>query len=259
MTKEFAEERREKIYQYLKENKRANVSEMAKKFSVTEVTIRRDLIAMENKKNDIIRTHGGAILKSEKVVSNLTTLKSRMEIAKKEKKRIAQYIATRIEDNDSLFIDSGSSTLEVAYQLLQHSNLLIVTTSLQIVQILSGVNNNRVIVPEGEYNKDTDYLLGSDTQASMKRYHVDKAILSFTGAIANSGFFSANQHETSIKKIMIENSQESIICLDSTKIDNYAFSFICPIEDVSLIVTDKGISSEALESFKEKGPEIIVV
>ena len=259
MNKEFAEERREKIYQYIKENTRANVSEMARIFSVTEVTIRRDLISLEKSKSNIIRTHGGAIIKAEKVVSNLTTLKSRMNIAKKEKKRIAQYIASRIEDNDSLFIDSGSSTIEVANCLLHHSNLLIVTTSLQVVQILSGINNNRVIVPEGEYNKETDYLLGTDAQVSMNKYHVDKAILSFTGAIPNSGFFSANQHETSIKQIMLKNSQQSIICLDSTKIDNYAFSFICPIEEVSLIVTDKGISSKALESFKEKGPEVIVV
>ena len=189
--KEFVEERRMRIVQYINENRRADVYELAKEFSVTEVTIRRDLILLEDA-GKLIRTHGGAISCLDRSIWQTTNIRSRLEKETEEKERIANFVASQISDGESLFLDSGSTSLLVARALLTRRRLMVVTNSPSVSQTLAGVNENRVVITGGELEKNTDSIIGTSCEEFLKQYRTDKAILGISGILIPDGYFAAN-------------------------------------------------------------------
>jgi len=198
--KEFVEERRMRIVQYINENRRADVYELAKEFSVTEVTIRRDLILLEDA-GKLIRTHGGAISCLDRSIWQTTNIRSRLEKETEEKERIANFVASQISDGESLFLDSGSTSLLVARALLTRRRLMVVTNSPSVSQTLAGVNENRVVITGGELEKNTDSIIGTSCEEFLKQYRTDKAILGISGILIPDGYFAANPQEAAVKRI----------------------------------------------------------
>jgi DeoR/GlpR family transcriptional regulator of sugar metabolism len=256
--KEFVEERRDELLAYINENKRANVEDLAQKFNVTDVTIRRDLIILEQQEK-LVRTHGGAMCLQDKSVWQTTSLDARMADAAEEKTKIAEYIAGIIKDGESLFIDGGSTTYLTAKALLKRKRLLVVTNSPSIAELLAGTNDNKVILTGGELQKETDSITGTSCENDIRQYRTDKAILGMSGVVVQDGFFAAIPQEASIKRLMSLNSKYTIVAVDSTKMGVTAFNFVCDIKTVDLIVTDTKISDADMRILTERGAKVTTV
>jgi len=258
MKKDFVEERRRKILEYINMNARANVPELAELMSVTEATIRRDLTILES--NCLLhRTHGGAIKRTQPSIWRTTTLQERIESNKEEKERIGRFVAQLVKDGESIMIDGGSTTLKVAENLISRKNLLIVTNSPLIAQILAESKDIKVIMTGGEFVKDPNTLIGNAAESSLRQYRVDKAIIGISSIIIDEGFFSAVPQEAEIKRLMAKNSNQVIVVSDSSKIGTTAFKFIFDFNEVSVLVTDKNISKANLDKLMQHGVEVFTV
>ena len=256
--KDFVEERRRKLLEYINRNNRANVMELADIMSVTEATIRRDLFILDQD-GSIHRTHGGAIKRVQPSIWQTTTLRERIESHKEEKERIAQFVVQLVKDGESLMIDGGSTTLKVAENLIFRKNMLVVTNSPAIAEVLVETEDIKVILTGGEFVRGSNNLIGNAAETSLRQYRADKAIIGISGMITDEGFFSAVPQEAEIKRIMAQNSSQTIVVADSSKIGSQAFSFVCDFRKVSTLVTDKNISRQALETLERQGIEIFTV
>lgn len=252
------EARREKILAYINEEGKADVSTLAELCSSTDYTIRRDLIELE-KNNFVTRTHGGAIKKErEKPVWQTTSTYSRLEKNRDLKESIAVAASDLIGDNESIMIDSGSTTQIFAEHIKNKHNLLSVTTSPRIAEIMLESEDSHVVLIGGELSRGTYMVTGSDAEEHLRKYYVDKCIISVTGADTTLGCYAAIPNEASLKKLMIEHSRECILLIDSSKFRRKAFVLAFTFDSVQTIVTDSKIDKKVVEKLREKGINVIV-
>ncbi len=259
MKKDFVHERRSKLLEFINLHKRADVTELADLAQVTEATIRRDLILLEDQ-NLIVRTHGGALKRDEPSLWQSTTLQERIALQVEEKDRIGEYVCQYlVKDGDSIMMDGGSTTLAVARHLTVRKNLLVVTNTSTIGELLVCNKNNRVIITGGELTDGTNTMVGPSTEHAIAQYRTDKAIVGVSGILLDEGCFSAVPLEAEVKRLMILHSRETIIVTDSTKIGTRAFCFVCGFQNVRTLVTDRNLTKAARESLERTGIEVILV
>ena len=254
----FIEERRGKVLEYININSRADIPELANLLECTEATIRRDLDFLEGQ-DLVIRTHGGAIKKEKaRSVWQTTPVSDRMEQNSPEKKLIAAAAASLIEEGESLMIDGGSTTYFFAEAIKSKGNLLVVTNTPSIAEILVENEDNEVIVTGGEMLRGTYALGGSDTENQLQKFYVDKCVIGVTGLIPGEGAFAAIPTEANIKRIMSERAKEIIIVMDSSKLGTRGFcrAFLPKAGDT--IITDSRIQSKDHEALTKAGIKVII-
>jgi DeoR/GlpR family transcriptional regulator of sugar metabolism len=256
--KDFSEERQQKIVEHIDQRGRVKVIELSRFFNVAEMTIRRDLLALE-KQGLLYRAHGGAVKREKKSVWRLSSIRTRLCQNEAEKKRIALYVSQMIQDGESIMIDGGSTTTLVAEQLCGKKNLLVVTNALTIAELLVESDNSKVMLTGGELFKETNALSGSTAEATISNYRTDKAIIGVSGLIPEEGCFSAIPQEGEIKYRMLQNAQKTILVTDSSKIGTRAFCFFCDFSQIDVLVTDKNIKKNDLSLLEKTGIEVIAV
>jgi DeoR family fructose operon transcriptional repressor len=254
-SKQFLEERRTRLLEYINRNNRAGVDELAVAFNVPEATIRRDLLSMESE-NLIYRTHGGAIRRDQPSLWKTTSLHERSIQHKEEKERIADLVEQLVHDGESIMIDAGSTTLCVARKLVGKKSLLILTNTATIGEILVGINDNKVILTGGELVQRTNAAIGPAAEMSLKQYRTDKAIIGISGLLMEEGFFAAIPEEAEIKRLMSKNAKETIVVTDSSKIGTRALCFVCDFSCIHKLITDKNIPRPALDQLVKAGVEV---
>jgi DeoR/GlpR family transcriptional regulator of sugar metabolism len=256
--KDFTEERQQKIVEHINQKGRVTVEDLSGFFNVTQMTIRRDLFALE-KQGVLYRAHGGAIKREKRSTAwQMSTLLTRLCQNEEEKDRIALCVSQMIQDGESIMIDGGSTTTKVAQRLTGKRNLLIVTNALTIGELLLELDDSKVILTGGELFKETNSLIGNATEAAISNYRTDKAIIGVSGLVPGEGFFSAIPQEAEIKNRMLQNAQKKIVAADSSKIGTRAFYFFCDFTKVDTLVTDRNIKKNDLILLKKTGIEIIV-
>jgi DeoR/GlpR family transcriptional regulator of sugar metabolism len=253
--REFLEERRIRLLEHINRNGRADVGELAVKFGVPEATIRRDLLVMEGQ-SLIYRTHGGAIRRDQPSLWKTTSLHERSIQHREEKERIADLVEQLVHDGESIMIDAGSTTLCVARKLVNKKNLLILTNTSTIGEILVGVSDNKVILTGGELVQRTNATVGVAAEMSLKHYRTDKAIIGVSGLLIDEGFFAAIPEEAEIKRLMLKNAKETIVVTDSSKVGTRALCFVCDFSGISKLITDKNIPHPALDQLVKAGIEV---
>ncbi len=237
--------RRKKILELLDKNGSVRVAELSHLFDISEVTIRTDLADMENK-GLLTRVHGGAV-SSYKPYYNMS-LNQRMSTNQEQKEIIAKKIAGMIEDNDTIMLNSGTTTLLVFRAIPRDLNLNIVTNSISIA--LEGTTNPNfnIILLGGLINSKYQFTFGSDAIQQLKSYHADKLILSVDGIDCEHGFSTYYDKEAEIDRIMFEQSSVSIVAADHSKFNRCAFTKISDLSVADYIVTDINIA----ETLKNK-------
>jgi DeoR/GlpR family transcriptional regulator of sugar metabolism len=256
--KAFVEERRARILEHIKSRNRANVMELAKILEVTDATIRRDLRLLENQ-GLLNRTHGGAIKRDNPALWQTTSMEERMVARKAEKDRIAEFTAHIINDNTSLMIDGGSTTMAVAEKLTGKKNLLVLTNCLSVGLLFLKGTGNKVLFTGGELMWGTYSVVGPEAELALRRIRTDKAIIGVSALQTEDGLFSANPQEGEIKRLMILNARETIVVADSSKFDVQALYMFSDFERITKIVTDKDIGRDAVNALQKKGVEVFTV
>jgi DeoR/GlpR family transcriptional regulator of sugar metabolism len=248
------EQRKQKISELLKENDSVRVSELSHILDVSEVTVRSYLEDME-KKGLLSRVHGGAVSSYKPYYS--MNLNQRLEANQTEKVEIAEKIAELIQNNDTVMLNAGTTTLLAFRKFPIEYNLNIVTNSIAIALEASSNPNYNVILAGGSVNTKYQFTYGNDAVKQIKKYHADKLILSVDGIDVEGGFTTYYNKESSVDLAMIEQSNCCIVAADRTKFWRRAFAKISDISVANYLVTNSDFSDERLDEIKELGINIL--
>lgn len=243
----LSEERQANLLRELQTKGYAQVNEMADRLQVTPITIRRDFAALEQQ-GKCSRTRGGAVQTGQGTTPELPyDIKAQQHIP--EKQRIALAAAAHIHEGDIIILDSGSTTYQLARQLLPRRQLTVVTNDLKIASLLA-VNPSITLICTGGASRANVYtLLGSQTEQFLKTIRVDRTFLG-ADAIHPDGIVSnVNLDEVAIKQAMLSAGSQRILLADSSKFGVRGFARVCEIKDLDLVITDDGLEKEWLQRF----------
>lgn len=240
-------ERKNQILELLRKNKSVFVTDLSKKYSVTEETIRRDLEKLEQD-GHAQKTYGGAIL-NESLSSDLP-FKIREQIKREEKIKIANKICALIDDGDCITLDSSSTSFVIAKKLKQKRKLTVITNSVEILLELSNAKNITVLSTGGLLSESSISLVGKIAENMLKQFNVNKAIVSCKGIDKIKGVTDSNEPEAQIKQTMMEYASKTILAVDSSKFDQIAFTKIHSISAFHTVVSEK-YENSWLEYFEE--------
>jgi DeoR family transcriptional regulator of aga operon len=248
--------RRAKILELLQEKGEISVLEISSNHNISDVSVRNDLAHLEQK-GLLIRTRGGAI-KTQPVNFDLN-LNQRLKTNYKEKQRIGRRAASYIKDNDTIVMDNGSTTLEVARNLEGLKNIKLITNSLPIADLVADFAGVNVIIPGGELRSEMRSLVGSMAEKSLSNYHCDIAFLGADGVDVSSGIYTPQIEEAALSQKMIEIANRVIVVCDSTKFGRKSFVKIGELKDIDVIITDNRVKEKDIEKLLEKDITIDIV
>lgn len=248
--------RRIKILETLKANGQVNVKELSEALDVTGVTIRNDLAQLEKKKV-LIRARGGAIKIDQNQLDEDYPLSDKQKKQLDEKKEIGKKAAALIENGNTIIIDSGSTTHQLAKNLESFEDLTVITNALNIATLLAEYKNINVIVPGGILKKNSLSLVGIMAEKGFKDFFCDKVFLGVDGFDLDFGISTPSPEEAHLNQIMIEISKEVIVVTDSSKFDRRGFAFIASVNKITTVVTDKGIRPEHKSKLEKLGIKVI--
>ena len=248
-------QRRDKILELLKEDGSAKVINLAKVFKVTEVTIRQDLEKME-KDGLLFREHGGAHLKNIEDQVRSLSLSHQDNLDKKE--RIAAKCLEYIESGDSIILDSGSTTTEIAKKLKGFKNLRVITNALNIAMMLGAESGIDLIVTGGEFKPPTLSLTGQKAADFFQGLNVQKLFLATAGLSLKAGLTYPSISDIVVKKAMIDAAETTYLVADSTKIGKSSFASLGALSLINYVITDSGISERNKELFEDNEIELIL-
>lgn len=248
-------ERRTKIIKIIDNEGNVKVTELSKLFNVSEVTIRNDLDQLE-KKNLLVRAHGGAMKLQRAGIDYELDVKAKKNRA--QKIAIGKKAASLIKNGDTIILDSGTTTLEIAKNLSGFSNLTVITNSLNIAGQLVEFPDIKVIMLGGILRRTSLSFVGIKAIESLKNYFCDKVFMGVDGIDAHYGISTPNEEEAFLNNIMINNSREIIVVTDSSKFKNRSFAYIAPIQKVTTIVTDKNIPQDEKQLLENSGIHLLL-
>ena len=246
-------ERRADILQLLNQKNRVMVDELSKKYDLSEVTIRKDLEALKQR-NLIFRIRGGAI----KIPStNFDVNDARIEAKKlfhyKQKKSIGEKASTLINENETIILDSGTTTMEIAKNLSKFQHLTIVTNAIDIALEVSKYNKFNVILLGGHLRESSLSTVGPLAESALKVCYCDKLFLGVDSFNLKEGISTPNIEEANINQTMITMAKETIAVFDSSKFNKRSFAFISKVTDIDAIVTDDDTPHNIVTELKAKG------
>jgi DeoR/GlpR family transcriptional regulator of sugar metabolism len=233
----LVETRRRRLIELVSRQGFATLEELVRTLHVSESTVRRDLEALDLA-GTVKRTHGGAVYSGE--VRSMPAFEDRTQTAIAEKRAIGRLAAAMLEDEDSVLLDGGTTTLEVARALLGR-RVQVVTNSLPIAQLLASSQQTDLILIGGYVYPRTGVAMGPLAIAEMKGIRVRKTIMGAGGIVAE-GVYNSNLLLVETERQMMACGQEVVIVADSSKFGKLALARLCGLGQVNRLVTDHGLA-----------------
>jgi len=254
----FAEERKQKIVNLVNERRKVLVPELIDYFKMSPATIRNDLRDLEAA-GLIKRTHGGAIPSdSVRVGFELDNTRKNVKM-QPEKEAIAKRAADMVEDGDIIILDTGTTTLEMAKQLKDKTNVTVIVNDIEIAACLEKFDGISVVVVGGTLRKHFHCTIGPFAVKLLSELNVDKAFLATNAFSAEKGCTTPDINQAEIKKVMVQIATQVIVLCDSSKIGKNSFvQFIRP-EEIDTFITDGGIRPDILNQMTELGIDVQAV
>jgi len=256
-------DRRNKIIDLVNENGSVLVSELSGSFGVSEVTIRSDLGWLEQK-GALSRFHGGASKRAAQQKSLADTqhgemvLEERYLQASDPKKRIAQAAAGMIKPGDTVIIDSGSTTMLLAEELVKSGDITVITNNLPAAFVLSENPDITLVVCGGTLRHKTRSLHGNITEYALQGIVANLMFVGADGLDAATGITTFNEGY-SISGIMAAAAQQVVVVTDSTKFGRRGYNLVLPMDKIDTIITDTDIRDEALQALRQTSANLMLV
>ncbi|MGC7873088.1 DeoR/GlpR family DNA-binding transcription regulator [Desulfosporosinus sp. SYSU MS00001] len=248
----MSSERQDEIQWLLQEHGNLTVTELAKRFNVSEMTIRRDLKNLAAL-GLIQREHGRAIYPP---VLPTEILMMSMGEAEREKARIGHLAATLIAEGDSVILDAGTTTLGVAQALT--TKCTVITNSIPIAGVLGNRNEITVLLTGGEVQGKNFALVGPMTRSVLKGFNADKLFLGATGVAIERGLSTANMLESEVKQEMLKVAKEVILVAHSAKIGQIYFHTFARWDSIQTLVTDSGLEEATRDKLISMGVKVLL-
>ena len=250
----FAEERRLKIAEMINRGDSVKVAQLSREFGVSESTIRRDLNELE-KFGLITRTHGGAV--STQINKLEATFNEKQDKYLEEKQKIGKIAAQQIQDGDTIIIDSGTTTWHIA-KYIEAKNITIITNSIALANELSNREDIQLINTGGIIRSNTKAQVGSIAEKTIRQFRVDKTFIGANGVSLKSGITTPTLQEAEVKQAMIDVANKVYLLVDESKFEQVYFSWICDMEDMDYIITNRERPEDEMAQYKSLGVNILV-
>jgi DeoR family fructose operon transcriptional repressor len=244
-------QRQQRILDRMALDGEVKIAELKDMFDVTEMTLRRDLEKLELM-GFLRRTFGGAILVGKDIA-----LQDRTGFMMDEKMRIGMQAAQFVVSGDSIFLDGGSTTLQVAKYLKPEMNITVVTNALNIAAELQGKQISTIVVG-GMLLDKTATLVGPIAAGSIEKMAFDRVFIGTTGVSFKHGFSNSNMHESDIKRLVIEQASEVNMVMDHTKYGLRDLFSFASLNAVDRIISDRSPDQELEDALKEASVEIVI-
>ena len=231
-------------------------------FAASEATIRRDLIKLE-KQGLLTRTYGGAISLFSSGLDAPFSVRAQHQVL--EKRAIALAAANLVSDGETIAVDAGTTTAELARILRNRRNLTVVTNSGRVMNELYDCDGVTVIVTGGvlltlgEIPHQSDLIMtGPIAEATLRRFRPSKAFLGTAGITMSEGMTNTILPQAQVKQLMIEISDEVILLSDCSKFGHVSYSVVAPVDTLDKVVTDSGIKPRHRAALEERDIDVTV-
>lgn len=248
-------QRIKEIEGYLMQNEFVSLDDLAVRFEVSKMTIRRDvahLVGLGIAK----KVYGGVIASPKQ--ENLVTYFTRSEAQTEEKRAIGRLAASLVEEGDVIFIDAGSTTAAMVPFFRADRRFTVVTHNLGVLHEIASHGEVRLIVIGGDFLKETYSTVGIAAIEAIRRLNVHKAFLGASAISLSKGIMNSSSIEAEIKRAIIQVSDRKILLADSQKLDRTALVTFCQPEEIDTLITDRAPPPDYLERFDRAGVEVVV-
>jgi len=250
----FSEERRTRILELVHERKKLTVHELCTILGVSAATVRADLRDLD-REGLLVRTHGGAIARSRAGFELTSRKRSTVNLAAKQ--AIAKAAAELVEDGDTIVLDTGTTTVELAKRLASLRRLSVVTNDLQIAGLLEDVPGVEIVLLGGALRKGYHCTVGPGGLRMTGHLRVDTAFMATNSLSPDAGATTPDLHQAEIKKAMISIARKVILLCDSSKIGGESFARFADLDQIDVLVAEQ-VGDEARAVFEEQGIEVVV-
>jgi DeoR/GlpR family transcriptional regulator of sugar metabolism len=251
----MAEERRTQILQIVRTEGRARVNELANRFSSSAVTIRNDLNEL-HQRGLVLRSHGGAVLPD--TILRESPVHERLKTHAEEKRRIGAIAATLINDGETIILDSGTTTLEIARQIKNKQGLQVITNGVNIAAELLDAREVQTFIVGGTLRVDSASIVGRSTEEMFEQFSADKLFLSGAGCDPDFGVSGANLEETMVNRAMLRIAREIILVADASKFSKRSMVRIASFSEIDTVISDTGLREEMQEKVRGLGCNLIL-
>ena len=247
-------ERQKQILSLLSQQGRLSVAEIVSQFSISEATARRDLESLASQ-GKAQRVHGGVIA-VETAPPELPILEREKEQAD-EKARIGRAAASLVGNNETVFLGSGTTVLEIARNLREHKNLTVITNSLPVLNMLAG-NKEITVVSLGGMLRDSELsFIGHITEQALVEVRADKVFMGTRGVSLEHGLTNDYLQETLTDRAILKSGREVVIVADHTKVNRVATVLLAPLSSMHTFVTDSKADKKFVQALKRQGVQVV--
>ena len=231
------------------------VNKIVERFDVSGMTARRD-IAKLAQQGLLLRTHGGAI--KNDTLSNMFSFSRRIDRYKERKIAIGQRAAQFVKDNDTIYIDSGTTLIRICQFLKNKTGLKIITNSLPAASELTNHSDMEVNLIGGKIIPERRSIYGPVAVGQAAKYHVQKAFIGTDGVSMMKGLSAYDNNEANVSKTIANSADQVFLLCDSSKIENDSFYIFAPLSIINFLVTDDGIDKNIADKYVENNINLII-
>lgn len=252
----LAENRYNYILEQLRAHGRIKVCEVAEHLAVTEVTIRRDLSAMQ-REGVLKKTYGGAVLVGPADNTNNIFLAARRTQNLTAKKLIGKLAADMIKDGDNIYLESGTTCNEIIPYLAEKTSLTIIVNSINLMMRLHEQPQHKVIITGGQYRPETMDMIGPAAEATIKQLAGFTAFTSADDISIDSGISGADVATVSFTKVILKQSAKTVFVGTRRKFDRAALYKIADLSDIDVIITDSILPEQWQNAARQNHVQLI--
>jgi DeoR/GlpR family transcriptional regulator of sugar metabolism len=244
MAPHSSDERQAEILLFIKEKTTAAIGEIATRFGVSEMTVRRALHKLADA-GAVIRTPGGAMVVPAGSMER--TFVERSEKAAGAKDAIGRAAASLVQEGETVVLDSGTTTRYIARHLASRKDLVVITTSLAVLEELATSNTVQVRLTGGLYRRTSHDLFGAEVNEALDDIYADRV---FFGAASISFHKGVMNYDQQMPKVLLKAGKQRVLVIDSSKVGHEAVYRLCSVQTCDLVITDKGVKGADLKKLR---------
>lgn len=251
----LTEQRRRNLLDLIDQSGQVTVADMVKQFSISAVTVRNDLDALASI-GAVVRSHGGAVRRL--VATQDYPLRTKETLHHSEKVRIGKAAAELVKPGETIILDSGTTTAEVARHLKKlNLSVTVITNALNIAVELMESPGISLIMIGGLLRPVSCSFVGPQAEAMMNEFHANRLFLAVDGFDLENGPSTPDILEAQLNNVMIRSAKEVNVVADFSKLGRRSVSKIGPLERIRRLITDDRAPAEFTEALRKKGVEVI--
>jgi len=233
---------------------RVRVQDLVRRFNTTSVTIRNDLNDLQ-KRGLLLRSHGGATKPDSRQYES--PFQDRIQAHIEEKRRIGALASTLIQDGETVILDSGTTTDEIAKRV-KDRRLQVITNGVNVANELLGSRGVHTIILGGTLRNDSASIVGRSTEEMLSQLSADKLFMGGSGCDPDFGISGANLEEAAVNKAMLRIAREVILVADASKFDKRSVSRIAKFSEVHIVISDTSMSPSIQEKIRSYGCKLML-